>query len=305
VHVLGLFTAFSGRLVGASRRARRAAAPYALSSLSLPPVFSRRGSALGATSVYWTADTTGSAGEGVFGVPYGGGAVTTLATGQLGPLAIAADTANVYWANWGSYEEAHNGSIASVPSSGGTVTTLAAERNDPISIAVDDSYVYWTDWGENAWSNGAVLRVPKTGGAIVTLASKRNDPASIVVAAGTVFFIDTMGLESVPAAGGMVTTVLAGGALGYAVDEGNLYWVASPGTILTQPLAGGPTTTLATTSSFAGPMAVGPFLPQSGRSGEVGSCHGVITEAGSAHDGAHAGSPRSVYWLSEARHRAC
>jgi hypothetical protein len=144
-------------------------------------------------------------------------------------LAIAADTTNVYWANWGSFEESYNGSIASAPSSGGTVTTLAAERNDPISIAVDDSYVYWTDWGENAWSNGAVLRVPKTGGAVVTLASTRNDP-----------------------------TVLAGGPVAYAVDGANLYWAASSGAIVTQPLAGGATTTLATTSSFAGLIAVGP-----------------------------------------------
>jgi hypothetical protein len=148
-------------------------------------------------------------------------------------LAIAADATNVYWANCGSFEESYNGSIASAPSSGGTVTTLAAERNDPISIAVDDSYVYWTDWGENAWSNGAVLRVPKTGGAVVTLASARNDAASIVVAAGTVFFTDTIGLESVPAAGGMVTTVLAGAAVAYAVDGANFYWAASPGAIVT------------------------------------------------------------------------
>jgi hypothetical protein len=214
--------------------------------------------ALGASSVYWTADTTGSPAGGVLGVPYGGGAVATLATGQLGPMAITADATNVYWANFGSYEEAYNGSIASAPVSGGTVTTLAAKRNDPNSIAIDDSNVYWTDWGENAWSNGAILRVPKTGGAVATLASKRNDPTSIVVAAGTVYFIDTMGLESVPAAGGTVTTVLAGGALAYAIDGDSLYSVASSGAILSQPLAGGATTTLATTSSFAGPMAVGP-----------------------------------------------
>ncbi len=100
--------------------------------------------------------------------------------------------------------------LLSVPVDGGAVTTLASGPGlDPVSIAVDTTNVYWTD-------NDSLLSTPHAGGAPVTLASLGNSE----------------GIEGM--------TVAAGDAF-LAVH-------AASGAIATEPVAGGPTTTLASAS---------------------------------------------------------
>ena len=83
-------------------------------------------------------------------------APTVLGTGQS-PVAIAIDSAYVYWANV-SYSNPFGGSIVKVPIGGGNATTLIANI-DPGPIAVDSKYVYWA--GSNGATAAGVFRTPK------------------------------------------------------------------------------------------------------------------------------------------------
>lgn len=82
--------------------------------------------------------------------PLAGGTVTTLASGQADPDAIAVDATSVYWI------DQHDGTVMKVPLGGGTTTTLASGQNAPRCIAVDSKSVYWTDVG-----GGTVMNAPK------------------------------------------------------------------------------------------------------------------------------------------------
>ena len=59
------------------------------------------GSAWHSASVYWvsvgTFQTTGQTDGALYKVPIGGGSITTLATQQAGPTAVAVDSSSVYW----------------------------------------------------------------------------------------------------------------------------------------------------------------------------------------------------------------
>lgn len=74
----------------------------------------------------------------------GGSPVTTLASGQNHPVALAVDDTNVYWIDQvsGSFPNIV-GSILEVPISGGTPTVLATGQANPTDIAVDQTSVYW------------------------------------------------------------------------------------------------------------------------------------------------------------------
>jgi hypothetical protein len=131
------------------------------------------------TSVYFTGGTDG---QSILKVPVGGGAATTLASGQPHPFGIALDGANVYWTNMGSSGRAqgtgvpglapptNDGAVMKVPLGGGTVTTLASCQSIPMGIAVDATSVYWITAaplaaelpdGGIAPENGAVMKTPK------------------------------------------------------------------------------------------------------------------------------------------------
>jgi DNA-binding beta-propeller fold protein YncE len=90
--------------------------------------------AVDSTHVYWV-----TSGAGIFRndpaakvnkVPLGGGSVTTLASGQSGPVSVAVDGTHVYWTNSG------DGTVNEVPIGGGKVTRLAADQGYPNSLAV-------------------------------------------------------------------------------------------------------------------------------------------------------------------------
>ncbi|MGH7272299.1 MAG: hypothetical protein ACREJ3_17865, partial [Polyangiaceae bacterium] len=102
------------------------------------------GIAADALSVYWTTlDGT------VLKSPIaGGGAITTLASGQEAPYGIAVDSASVYWTNRGTAANHFtDGTVMKVALGGGAVVTLASGQNQPANIAVDSTSVYWTNFG--------------------------------------------------------------------------------------------------------------------------------------------------------------
>jgi hypothetical protein len=77
-----------------------------------------------------------------------GGTLRQLSLGQQ-PSGLAADEANVYWA------DRRRGTVEYLPRSGGASVPLASGEDQPGAIALDAAYVYWADLG------GTIMRTRK------------------------------------------------------------------------------------------------------------------------------------------------
>jgi len=206
----------------------------------------------------------------LYSVPVDGGSVVTLASGQDYAFfggQIAVDATSVYWTTFGPPGDAgglSNGLVLSEPLGGGSITTLVSGQEQIAGLAVDGASLYWTAAGAlddaGVLPDGKVMSMPLGGGALTTLASGQGDIGSLVVNAASVFWIDgaTGVLMSVPKGGGTPTTLTQpaaweNGPIGIAVDAANVYWAEigtnannySDGAVLSVPVGGGLTTTLA------------------------------------------------------------
>ena len=198
--------------------------------------------AVDSSNVYWANYSQSPPDGGTLPVPgngsvmkvgLGGSGLTTLASGQDGPNAIAIDATNVYW---NGYSADIGGSLMKIALGGGAPTTFAVGLSRFVPpIAVDANDLYWSSgtasgvmkialgggaavglcsgyWGPNDsygvaiddtnayWvdQGGDVMKVPLVGGTPVILALQRASSAALAVDATSVYFRATTGIVKVP-----------------------------------------------------------------------------------------------------------
>jgi hypothetical protein len=202
--------------------------------------------AVDATHVFW------SDGAEIFAAPIGGGAASTLATGQVAVAGLAADGTSVYWT------DVTAGTVMKVSLSGGAPTTLVSGQHSPDAIAVDAASVYWTTY----IPGGAIAKVPVGGGAVTTLAAGQPYAGAIAIDSASAYWttVDPGVVAKVSLDGGAITTIASGQDIpsGIAVDATSVYWAtnADYGTITKAPINGGPATILASGLPFPQRLAV-------------------------------------------------
>ena len=161
--------------------------------------------ALDSKNVYWVNQGASQGTGSVMKLSLTGNTPEALATSEIGPIAIAIDGSNVYWAG---YADVGEGAIMKVPIAGGTKVQLAVgdSMRYPYRIAVDATDVYWINAGSGPVTDGSIMRVPQAGGTIVTLAADLGPGQGLVVTGGTVYFVSKSGVQSVSSSGGAVST---------------------------------------------------------------------------------------------------
>jgi hypothetical protein len=194
----------------------------------------------------------------------GGECVTTLT--NVGPAAMAADSANVYFTT-DSADDPPNFTVMQLPlaAGGGAAITLASGTASAGSIVVDTTSVYWAE-GTNCYgtgtggASGAIMKVPIGGAAATTLVSTSSCPGGLAVD-GTSVYWTTIGTPANEYADGTVMKASLDGATAVtlaslqslpeslAIDNANVYWPTTPyssinqGTLMKVSIAGGGTPT--------------------------------------------------------------
>jgi len=218
------------------------------------------GSGFSSPESYPTGVATDGAGDvfvadgyGVYKVPAGGGATTTIGTGLISPTQVAVDGAgNVFIVDQGNY------TVYEVPAGGGAQTTVGSPFViSPVAVAVNGvGDVFILDYGRYS-----VVKVPAAGGANTILGTGLVTPLAIAVdGAGDLFIADTGNgrVVELPADGSAQTTVVSGLAspAGISVDAAGNVYIAEGSGILEALVATGTHTTLGTGLNGASGVAV-------------------------------------------------
>ena len=188
--------------------------------------------AVDSSSVYWTTYSYGTADGGtsnpvngtgsVMKVGLGGGGLTTLASGQNEPTAIAVDANNVYW---NGYSADIFGSLTKVAIGGGTSANLAVGVPPFSAIAVDANGIYWV---AIAPPPGGIVKLALTGGVPVTIGSTSGplpNTTGLAIDDTNAYFSYGGSVAKVPLAGGTPVILAFGqGPSLIAVDATSVYW---------------------------------------------------------------------------------
>jgi hypothetical protein len=186
-----------------------------------------------------------------------------LSSGGVEPVYLALDSVNVYWYDGGA------SLLLRVPEVGGITTVLASDINAQ-GLVVDSASLYWP-----AFYSG-IMSISTSGGAVSTLTPSTLNPSfGIAVDSTNIYWTDIADVLTVPRSGGSVSTLassqggpwdVACGAFGVTVDAAHVYWTntgSSPcyefdtdGSIAMVPKGGGTITTMASSLSSPGQVAV-------------------------------------------------
>ncbi len=184
------------------------------------------GIAVDSRSVYWTDDGAGL----VLGVPIGGGAVTTIASGLNEPWGIAVSAGWVYWTTF------QGGTVGAALADGGSPRTIARSQVYAQDLVTDGVSLYWTVNNANDTPTGTVVAYSLDAGTLQTLASGQNQPCRIALHQNLLAWADyggTVGLDILPLTENDVATAQLKPE-GVAVDAAHVYWVDSAGGTVSQ-----------------------------------------------------------------------
>ncbi len=209
--------------------------------------------AVDATSVYWT-NRSGSTGEVRRCALTGcGGNTSTLIATANNPSGLWLNGSTIFWAANGSGDITR----ADITDGGHPLAIFPASAGaNPYQLAGDVSYIYATDN-----TSGMTHRVPLDGGAATTLSNNNvTSSSSIAVGTGGIFFTGGSFTDGIVWRITAPTFVDGGTAspfassqhnpAGIAVDDANVYWVATGdpdqnnGFVLTCPITGCATPTI-------------------------------------------------------------
>jgi hypothetical protein len=124
-------------------------------------------------------------------VPFAGGPVSTLVTGQPQAWDVHTDGAYVYWSNQ-AWEQEGLATINRIPVGGGPSETLTTGNELMKYFTLDANNLYFV-------RDGFVYAQPKAGGAAVVLAAVPTfgcPQADLTVSAGALYFTDTCGMAT-------------------------------------------------------------------------------------------------------------
>jgi hypothetical protein len=269
--------------------------------------------------VYWFegADTD----EAILAQAPGGGAITTLASGQAAICDLAAGSNAVYWTDC-----IDPGDLVMMAGLGGGISTLAQWPQvwEPNGVVTDGTNVYWAA-GCGGCLDSAIVKQPVAGGSPTTLATGLAGLAPpIAIDSTSVYWMTDPGsgepdggIWKVGLNGGTVTTLTTGLYFpgGFAVGAAGVYWTDNAGSypsysykLSSVGLAGGAVTTLAAGPSFASAVAVDdsaaywlvPGAPDGGAVmavGLAGQCP-VALAVGQDEPDSLAVDATSVYWTT-------
>jgi len=196
--------------------------------------------AIDSSNVYWVEGAVGSDGV-IMKTPIGSTSPTPIYSSQRIPQALTTDGANVYWADWGTFDAQgrsnNDGTVWQGSVNGGTPKMLASNQPAPSGIAVDGQNVYWSNLGFLGTDNfpqpntGSVMQVPIGGGTLTTIASAQAVPVCIIADRGKIYWsqygLSAPGLIMSSTPGGGVVIPLAAGLddpAALATSATTLYW---------------------------------------------------------------------------------
>ncbi len=207
--------------------------------------------ALDTDTIYVTRWNSPETNGQVIKLPKSGGLSSVLTQGQLNPLGIALDSANVYWANYGPQNgttTSATGGVAKIAKSdlGGTATVIdsgqSSNSHGSIVVTVDSSNIYWGNYFQIM-----ICPLAGCGTAGATILSQAGGVNAIAVSGGVVYWTNGDGMQVSMIAntniGGAATPLASnqGRPLGLALDNTYVYWAnTTEGTVHRAPLAGGP-----------------------------------------------------------------